>query len=65
MAKKGRSTVYNQICTDEKLAQVNEDNIELQDDFLEQNDYEKIIKNYQKVISTFNRFDIKKEGFKT
>ena len=38
-------------------------NITPQDDFLEQNDYEKIIKNYQKVISTFNRFDIKKEGF--
>ena len=35
MAKKGRSTVYNEITSEEKLAQVNEDNLELEDDFLE------------------------------
>lgn len=35
MAKKGRTTVYNNITSEEKLAQVNEDNLELEDDFLE------------------------------
>ena len=31
----GRSTVYNDITSDEKLKQVNEDNIELENDFIE------------------------------
>lgn len=35
MAKKGRSTVYNEITSEEKMAQVNEENLELEDDFLE------------------------------
>lgn len=35
MSKKGRTTVYNNITSEEKLAQVNEDNLELEDDFLE------------------------------
>ena len=35
MANKGRTTVYNNITSEEKLAQVNEDNLELEDDFLE------------------------------
>lgn len=35
MAKKGRTTVYNNICTEEKLEKVNEENLELADDFLE------------------------------
>lgn len=32
---KGRTTVYNKITSDEKIAQVNKENIELMDDFLE------------------------------
>lgn len=35
MANKGRTTVYNNITSEEKLAQVNEENLELEDDFLE------------------------------
>lgn len=35
MSKKGRTTVYNNITSEEKLAQVNEENLELEDDFLE------------------------------
>jgi len=35
MVLKGRTTVYNQITSDEKLALVNRDNIELMNDFLE------------------------------
>ena len=35
MAKAGRTTVYNEITSEEKLAQVNEENIELEEDFLE------------------------------
>lgn len=35
MGKEGRSTVYNQIVTTEKLAQVNPDNTELMNDFLD------------------------------
>lgn len=35
MAKKGRSTVYNEITSEEKMAKVNEENLELEDDFLE------------------------------
>ena len=35
MAKKGRTTVYNNICKEEKLEKVNEENLELADDFLE------------------------------
>lgn len=33
--KDGRSTVYNEITTEEKLKQVNHDNIQLEEDFLE------------------------------
>lgn len=33
--KEGRTTVYNNITSDEKMAQVNPDNIQLEDDFLE------------------------------
>ena len=32
MAKKGRSTVYNSITSEEKMAQVNQDNIDLEKD---------------------------------
>lgn len=35
MAKAGRSTVYNDLTSEEKLAKVNEENLELEDDFLE------------------------------
>ena len=35
MAKEGRSTVYNEITSPELLAQVNEDNLQLEDDFIE------------------------------
>lgn len=35
MAKEGRTTVYNNITSEEKLGQVNEDNIELENDFIE------------------------------
>lgn len=35
MAKKGRTTVYNEITSDEKLKSCNQDNIELENDFLE------------------------------
>lgn len=35
MAKAGRSTVYNDLTSEEKLARVNEENLELEDDFLE------------------------------
>lgn len=35
MAKKGRTTVYNNITSEEKLAQVNQDNIDLENDYLE------------------------------
>lgn len=35
MAKKGRTTVYNEITSPEKMAQVNEDNIRLEEDFLD------------------------------
>lgn len=35
MAKAGRSTVYNDITSDEKMAQVNPENIQLENDFLE------------------------------
>ena len=33
--KEGRSTIYNEITSDEKLKQVNKENIELENDFLE------------------------------
>ena len=33
--KEGRSTVYNEITSEEKLRQVNQDNIQLEEDFLE------------------------------
>jgi integrase len=35
MAKEGRTTVYNQITTKEKLEEVNPDNLQLADDFIE------------------------------
>ena len=35
MAKEGRTTVYNNITNEEKLKQVNEENIELENDFIE------------------------------
>lgn len=35
MAKKGRSTVYNSITSEEKMAQVNQDNIDLENDYLD------------------------------
>lgn len=35
MAKAGRSTVYNNITSEEKLKEVNEENIELEEEFLE------------------------------
>ena len=35
MAKQGRSTVYNRITSDEKINKCNEDNIQLENDFLE------------------------------
>ena len=35
MAKKGRTTVYNNITSEEKLKQVNEDNIDLENDYLD------------------------------
>lgn len=35
MAKKGRTTVYNEITSEEKLKQVNPENIQLEEDFLE------------------------------
>jgi integrase len=35
MSKKGRTTVYNEITSKEKLKQVNEDNLQLEEDFLE------------------------------
>jgi integrase len=35
MGKKGRSTVYNEITSEEKLRKVNEENIQLEEDFLE------------------------------
>lgn len=35
MAKEGRTTVYNNITSDEKLKRVNEENLELENDFLE------------------------------
>lgn len=38
-------------------------NITPQDDFTVDFDIETVLKNYQKVISEFNRFDIKKEGY--
>lgn len=34
-SKEGRTTVYNEITSDEKLKQVNEENIQLENDFLE------------------------------
>lgn len=34
-AKEGRTTVYNEITSSEKLEQVNQDNIQLEDDFIE------------------------------
>ena len=33
--REGRTTIYNEITSDEKLQQVNEDNIQLEEDFLE------------------------------
>ena len=33
--KNGRTTVYNNITSDEKLQQVNPENIQLEEDFLE------------------------------
>jgi len=35
MAKQGRSTVYNDLTSEDKLAQANEESLELEDDFLE------------------------------
>ena len=35
MAKKGRSTIYNSITSEEKLKQVNRDNIDLENDYLD------------------------------
>ena len=35
MAKKGRSTVYNNITSEEKLKQVNQDNLDLEEDYLD------------------------------
>ena len=35
MAKAGRTTVYNNLTSDEKMAKVNEDNLELEEDYLE------------------------------
>ena len=35
MAKTGRTTVYNNITSDEKTAQINPENIELMEDFLD------------------------------
>ena len=35
MAKAGRSTVYNSITSEEKMAQVNQDNIDLENDYLD------------------------------
>lgn len=34
MAKKGRTTVYNNLTSEEKLAQVNSDNLQLEEDFI-------------------------------
>ena len=33
--REGRTTIYNEITSDEKLQQVNEDNMQLEEDFLE------------------------------
>lgn len=35
MAKQGRTTVYNEISSDEKLRKVNDENLQLEEDFLE------------------------------
>ena len=35
MAKTGRTTVYNNITSDEKTSQINPENIELMEDFLD------------------------------
>jgi hypothetical protein len=35
VARKGRTTVYNNITSEEKMQRVNEDNLQLEEDFLD------------------------------
>ena len=50
MAKTGRTTVYNNITSDEKTAQINPENIELMEDFL---DYLQSIDRPEEKIKTY------------